>query len=173
MSTPAAPVARRSSALAAAVTMGASEKATRSTKTRAPAFPSRCASDDVTASSVLTTRPFETTSAPKMRSPGRSCGSSPPHTPQLTTADGLKRAVSASFACRVGASPQSVMRPGPARIAASRFSPQTIRTFAGGGNRRRRLAERLEGLPHPLVLRSAKGASRRTFHGRLSFASIL
>jgi hypothetical protein len=33
----------------------------------------------------------------------------------------------------VGASPQSVVRPRPPMIAASRFSPQTIRTLADGG----------------------------------------
>ena len=68
-----------------------------------------------------------------MRSPGRSRGSRPPHRPQLTTSDGLRLAASASLERKVGASPQSVVRPGPARIAASRFSPQTIRTLADGG----------------------------------------
>ena len=92
MSTAAAPVARRSSALAAAVRTGASEAAKRSTTTRAPASMRRCASDDVTASSVLTAPSSETTSAPRMRSPGRSRGSSPPHRPQLTTSDGRRSA---------------------------------------------------------------------------------
>src|ERR1700727_2668238 len=72
-------------------------------------------------------------SEPRMRSPGRSRGSSAPHTPQLTTSDGLRLAASASLARKVDASPQSVVRPGPAKIAASRFSPQTIRTLADGG----------------------------------------
>ena len=100
----------------------------------------RCASDAVTASSVLTAPSSETISEPRMRSPGRSRGSSPPHRPQLTTSDGLRLAASASRARKVDASPQSVVRPGPARIAASRFSPQTIRTFADDGKRLRRLA---------------------------------
>src|ERR1700733_3632116 len=143
-STAAASVARRSCALAAAVTTGASETATRSTTTRAAAPRRRWASDAVTVSSVLTAPSFETISEPRMRSPGRSRGSRPPHRPQLTTSDGRRPADSASRARRVGASPQSVVSPGPLRIAASRFSPQTIRTFADDGKGRgRRLAERL------------------------------
>ncbi len=131
--------------------------ARRSTTTRAPALTRRCASDAVTASSVLIAPSSETTSAPRMRSPGRSRGSSPPHRPQLTTSEGLRLGrLPPASARKVGASPQSVVRPGPARIAASRFSPQTIRTFADGGKAARRSARPIS---QPASSRSARATS--------------
>ena len=109
------------------------EAARRSTTTRAPARPRRCASDAVTASSVLTAPSSETTSAPRMRSPGRSRGSSPPHRPQLTTSDGLRLAASARrrarFAHRHRASCAPVPRGSPPRASVRRRSGR-LRTAA-------------------------------------------
>ena len=132
MSTAAAPVATRSSALARAVVTGELTPAMRSIATRAPASVRRCARDDVTASSAMMRPSAETTSAPRTRSPGRRRGSRPPQIPQLTTKETRILVNSSSLARSDRPSPQIAKRPGLAAIAASRFKPLMNRALAAG-----------------------------------------
>ena len=157
MSTAAAPVAMRSSALARAVETGELTAGdTLDRQRRAPASVRRRASDEVTASSAPTRPSAETTSAPRMRSPGRSRGSSPPHTPQLTTRSNRVSASFASLARRVGPSPQIARRPGPAedrRLALQSADEQDAR-----GRRRGRRIHRRTASP-PATSRSVRATS--------------